>query len=409
MWKAPVRANQNSGISWKEEDVLRRMETLALTPFKVVIDGIKETGGNAFRLCYQCGLCEAVCPWNRVRNFSVRTMIHQAQFGVVDFESEDLWLCATCGACVERCPRGVAIIDIMRAMRRLLVPDGVVPASIPNLRGVMTSIASVGNPWGQEPADRANWAKDLGVKEFTEDTELLYFPCCYPSYDPRLRKVAAATAHILNRAGVDFGILGSKESCCGESLRKAGNEALFRRLAKENIKTFIDHGVKKILVSSPHCYHTFKNEYSEFKVNFEVVHVSQYLFELINEGRLELTQEYGKRVTYHDPCYLGRHNGIYDEPREVLKKIPGLELIEMADTREDSLCCGMGGGRIWMETAKGERFSDLRLEQADEVGAEVLVTCCPYCITQFEDSRLTLKDSEAIQIKDITEVLQEVI
>jgi Fe-S oxidoreductase len=192
-------------------------------------------------------------------------------------------------------------------------------------------------------------------------------------------------------------------------VRVYAKRALFKRLARENIKTFIENGVKKILVSSPHCYHTFKNEYPEFKVNFEVVHISQYLFQLINEGRLKLTKEYGKKVTYHDPCYLGRHNGIYDEPREALRNVPGLELVEMADSREDSLCCGMGGGRIWMETAKGERFSDLRLQQAIGVGAEVLVTSCPYCITQFEDSRLTLKDSEVIQIKDITEILQEVI
>ena len=385
------------------------MEILPLEPFKAVIDGLKEEGGDAFKFCYQCGKCETVCPWNRVRKFFVRRIINQAKFGVVPFESEDIWLCATCGRCPQRCPRGVEIIDVMRAMRRLLVPDGVVPASIPSLRSVMTSLASVGNPWGQEPKDRANWAKDLGVKEFGEDTELLYFPCCYPSYDPRLRKVAQATADILNKAGVDFGVLGPKENCCGESVRKAGNEALFKRLARENIKTFIENGVKKILVSSPHCYHTFKNEYPEFKVNFEVVHISQYLFQLVNEGRLQITKEYGKKVTYHDPCYLGRHNGIYDEPRGVLKKIPGLELIEMPESREDSLCCGMGGGRVWMETEKHERFSTLRVEQAIGVGAEVLATSCPYCITALEDSRLTLKDSEVIQIKDITEILQEVI
>jgi len=385
------------------------METVALAPFKVVIDGIKEAGGEAFKFCYQCGICDTACPWNRVRSFFLRRMINQAKFGVVPFESEDIWLCATCRRCVQQCPRGVEIIDVMRAMRRLLVPDGVVPASIPNLRSVMTSYASVGNPWGQEPKDRANWAKGLSVKEFTEGTETLYFPCCYPSYEPRLRKVAQATANILNKAGVDFGILGSKEVCCGESIRKAGNETLFKRLARENIKTFIESGVKQILVASPHCYHTFKNEYAEFKVNFEVVHVSQYLFQLLNEGRLKITKEYGKKITYHDPCYLGRHNGIYDEPREVLRKIPGLELVEMAESREESLCCGMGGGRIWMETPKAERFSNLRLQQAIGVGAEELVTSCPYCITQFEDSRLSLKDSGVLQIKDITEVLQEVI
>jgi Fe-S oxidoreductase len=385
------------------------METVPLSPFKVVIDGIKESGGEADKFCYQCGKCDTVCPWNRVRKFFVRRMINQAKFGVVPFESEDLWLCSTCRNCVQRCPRGVEIIDVMRAMRRILVPDGVVPASIPNLRGVMTSIASVGNPSRQEPEIRANWAKDLSVKEFTETTETLYFPCCYPSYDPRLKKVAQATANILNQAGVDYGILGSKESCCGESVRKAGNEQLFKRLARENIKTFVENGVKRILASSPHCYHTFKNEYPEFKVNFEVVHVTQYLFELMNKGTLKPTKEYGRKVAYHDPCYLGRHNGIYDEPREVLKKIPGLELVELPESRENSLCCGMGGGRIWMETAKGERFSDLRLQQAIGVGAEVLVTSCPYCIAQFEDSRLTLKDSEAIQIKDVTEIVQEVI
>jgi len=385
------------------------MEIIPLEPFKMVIDGIKESGGDADKFCYQCGKCDTVCPWNNVRKFYVRKLINQSKFGVVPFESEDIWLCTTCGHCVQACPRGVEIIDVMRAVRRLMVPDGVVPASIPNLRSVMTSLASVGNPWGQEPKDRANWANDLGVKEFDETTEILYFPCCYPSYDPRLRKVAQATVSILNKAGVNFGILGSKELCCGESVRKAGNEALFKRLAKENIKTFIDSGVKKILVASPHCYHTFKNEYPEFKVNFEVVHISQFLYQLVNEGRLKITRDYKKKVTYHDPCYLGRHNGIYDEPRNVLSKIPGLELKEMAETREKSLCCGMGGSRVWMETAKNERFSDIRLKQALDVGAEVLATACPYCITQFEDGKLSLKDNSTLQIMDITEILQEVI
>ena len=385
------------------------MEIIPLEPFKMVVDGIKESGGDADKFCYQCGRCDTVCPWNNVRNFYVRKLINQSKFGVVPFESEDIWLCTTCGRCVQSCPRGVEIIDVMRAVRRLMVPDGVVPASIPNLRSVMTSLASVGNPWGQEPKDRANWANDLGVKEFDETTEILYFPCCYPSYDPRLRKVAQATVNILNKAGVNFGILGSKELCCGESVRKAGNEALFKRLAKENIKTFVDSGVKKILVASPHCYHTFKNEYPEFKVNFEIIHISQFLFQLVREGKLKITKEYKKKVTYHDPCYLGRHNGIYDEPREVLSKIPGLVLREMAETRENSLCCGMGGSRIWMETAKNERFSDIRLKQANDVGAEVLATACPYCITQFEDSKLSMKESANLQIMDITEILQEVI
>ena len=380
------------------------METVA--PFKEAIDAIKEAGGEAFKLCYQCGLCDTVCPWNRVRKFSMRNIVRQATFGLPEIEGEDMWRCTTCGRCPQRCPRGVGTIDVSVSFRRIASEAGISPAPI---HTVNVSLAAEGNPLREAREKRADWANGLSVKMFTEGMEVLYFPGCYPSYDSRLKKVAIATANILNRAGVDFGILGSKENCCGESIRRTGDEKLFKRLARENIKTFIDNGVKKILVSSPHCYHTFTNEYTEFKANFEVVHISQYLFELINEGRLELTKEYVKKITYHDPCYLGRHNSIYDQPREVLKKVPGLELIEMADSREDSLCCGGGGGGIWMDTPKGERFSDLRLEQAVGVGAEMLVTACPYCIVNFEDSRLALKDSESLEIKDITEIIQEAI
>jgi Fe-S oxidoreductase len=300
----------------------------------------------------------------------------------------------------------VGTIEASVSLRRIAWEAGVSPAPV---HTVNVSLSSEGNPLREARDRRADWAKGLPVKEFTEGTEVLYFPCCYPSYDARTKKMAIATATILDKAGIDFGILGAKENCCGESIRKTGDEKLFRRLARQNIKAFIDNGVKKILVSSPHCYHTFKNEYPEFKVNFEVMHVSQYLFELVKQGRLKLTKEYGKKITYHDPCYLGRHNNIYDEPREVLKKVPGLELVEMVDSRADSLCCGGGGGGIWMDVPKGERFSDLRLEQAIGVGAQVLVTACPYCVTMFEDSRLTRENPDVIEVKDITEVIQEVI
>jgi Fe-S oxidoreductase len=264
-----------------------------------------------------------------------------------------------------------------------------------------------GNPLGEEREKRGDWAKGLSVNTFEEGMDLLYFSGCYLSYDPRLKKAAAATAKILNSMGVEYGILGPKENCCGESIRKTGDEELFKRLARENIKNFVENGVKKVLVSSPHCFHTFKNEYPEFMVNFDVIHVTQLLKELLDEGRLELSKEYEKKVTYHDPCYLGRHNGIYEEPRDVLRAVPGLDLVEMPDTGVDSLCCGGGGGRIWMETQKGERFSDLRLEQAMEAGAEVLVTTCPYCISNFEDSRLTLDVVEKIEVKEITEIIAE--
>ncbi len=383
------------------------MENVA--DYKEIVDVIKANGGEAFKLCFQCGLCDAVCPWNRVRTFSMRKIVREAAFGFTDIESEDIWLCTTCGRCPQQCPRDVKQIESGIALRRIATEYGVFPATAKPVRGISGSLVGEGNPLNEARKNRANWAEGLSVKTFTEGMEILYFPGCYLCYDPRLKKVARATANILNKAGVDFGILGAKENCCGESIRKTGDEEVFKRLARENIKTFIDNGVKKILVSSPHCYHTFKNEYPEFRVNFEVVHISQFLYELINEGRLKFSKAYEKKVTYHDPCYLGRHNGIYDEPREVLKKISGLDLKEMPDSLEDSLCCGGGGGRIWMETQKGQRFSDLRLEQAIGVGAEVLATSCPYCIANFEDSRLTIGVADKIEIKDITEIIQEVI
>lgn len=383
------------------------METV--TPLEEVLDLLKETGGESFKYCYQCGLCDAVCPWNRVRPFSMRKIIRQAAWGLTEIETEEIWRCTTCGRCPQRCPRGVNQIEVGVAARRIATEYGVFPAAVKPVRGISASLVGQGNPLNEEREKRADWAKGLSVQTFTEGMDVLYFVGCYFSYDPRLKKVAAATAALLNRAGVEFGILGEKENCCGESIRKTGDEEVFKRLARENIKTFIDHGVRKILVSSPHCYHTFKNEYPEFSVGFEVIHMSQYLFTLIQEGRLEMTQEVGKKVTYHDPCYLGRHNGIYEEPRGVLQGIPGLELVEMPDSFEDSLCCGGGGGRIWMETPKGERFSDLRVEQAIETGADILATSCPYCIANFEDSRLTLDVEDKIEIKDITEIILEAI
>ena len=383
------------------------METVA--PYKEIIDVIKSSGGDAFKRCFQCGLCDVVCPWNKVTKFSMRKIVREATFGLTDIETEDIWRCTTCGRCPQQCPRDVRQIDSGVALRRVATEYGVFPKPVKPVRTVNAGLVAQGNPFGEDREKRAAWAEGLSVNPFAEGMEYLYFPGCYLCYDPRSKKVAKATAGILNKAGVDYGILGSKENCCGESIRKTGDEALFKRLARENIKAFVDNGVKKIVVSSPHCLHTFKNEYPDFRVNFEVIHITQLLFHLIQEGKLEFTKEYKKKVAYHDPCYLGRHNGIFDEPRGILNKVPGLELKELPEARTDSLCCGGGGGRVWMETQKGERFSDLRMEQALAVGAEVLVTACPYCITMFEDSRLTLNVTEKIEVKDITEIVQEVI
>ena len=383
------------------------METVA--PFIEVIDEIKEAGGEVFKLCFQCGMCDVVCPWNRVRNFSMRKIIREAAFGLTEIEGENIWRCTTCGTCPQQCPRGVKQIDVSVSLRRVATEYEVFPTSVRSARTARASIISEGNPLQGEREKRADWAKELPVKLYEEGMDILYFVGCYFSYDPRMKKVAVAAANLLNKAGVNFGILGSQENCCGESIRKTGSEEVFKQLAKDNIKAFIDNGVRRILVSSPHCYHTFKNEYPEFMVNFEVVHMSQYLLESVRGGRLELRGEYLKKVTYHDPCYLGRHNEIYDEPRELLKKVNGLDLVEMEGFRKSSLCCGGGGGRIWMDTPREERFSDIRLKQASEVGARVLATSCPYCITNFEESRLNLEYEDIIEVKDITEIINDMV
>ncbi len=383
------------------------METVA--PFGEVLEEIRELGGDSYRLCFQCGKCDVVCPWNHVRQFSIRKIIREASFGLTEIESEDVWRCTTCGACLEQCPRGVNQIDLGVSLRKLATNYDVVHASAKPAKSARIRLNDDGNPLNRNRTERADWAEGLAVKPFTEETEILFFVCCYLSYDPRMKRVAKATVEILNKAGVDYGILGTQESCCGESIRKTGAEDTFKKLARGNIKTFIDNGVKKIVVSSPHCYEAFKKEYAEFMVHFEVVHITQYLLELIRDGRLTITGSFEKVVTWHDPCYLGRHNDIFDEPREILGRIPGLTLKEMASNRNNSLCCGGGGGRVWMETIKGERFSDLRVEQARTTGAEVLVTACPYCISMFEDSRLTLDAEDGLEVRDITEVIEDVI
>ncbi len=379
-----------------------------LSPYKEATEVIVEAGGEPLKLCYQCGICTGTCPWNLVRSFIVRRIIHEAQLGATDFGSEDVWTCAACGACVQSCPRGVEIIDVMRAVRRAVVNlgIGVVPDA---LRISAKNIASVGNPFGETPEKRGDWAKDLGVKRFTPGTEILYFPCCIPAYDPDVKRVSQATATILNKLGIDCGILGSEEKCCGEAIRKAGYEDVFHSLAQSNISAFNRSGVKTVVVSSPHCYHTFKNEYPELGGKFQVLHITQYLASLIEQGKLKFSKEINKRVIYSDPCYLGRHNSIYDEPRKILQNIPGLELIEFPDSREEAICCGGGGGRIWMETVKGERFSDIRVEQALEKGADIIALACPYCYLNYRDSVLTMDKSEVIQVKDISELVAEAI
>jgi len=377
----------------------------AIAPIKEVSDLIRDAGGDAFKLCFQCGLCTVSCPWNCVRSFSPHQMISQAKFGLADIEDEAWWLCSTCNMCISRCPRGVSITDIMRSVRAIMMEYQYNMAQ-PSLRSAMGSLRGNGNPWLEDREKRSAWKQDLQLEDFHQDMDLLYFPCCVPAYDPKLRSVARASAAILQAAGVRFGILGSKENCCGESVRKAGNDELFESLVKSNISAFEAEGVREVIVSSPHCYTTFKEDYPGFGAQIKVFHMTQYLADLIDRGRLKFRKELRKKVVYHDPCYLGRHNGIYDEPRKILGSIPGLEVMDEIDSRENSLCCGGGGGRIWMETKKGERFSDMLVDQAISLGADILVTACPYCLLNFMDSVVTADKGDVLEVKDISEIVQ---
>lgn len=379
-----------------------------VTPFKEIIEEIKQHGGERVKYCYQCGKCDAVCPWNRVRIFSMRKLIRESLFGLTEIEKEDIWRCTTCGRCVLMCPRDVRQIDDIVAVRRMATGYGVFVSSTKTYKQIAGYLLSKGNPFNEDPKERTKWAEGLDVKTFEEGMEVLYFTCCYLCYDPRLKNVARATVELLKKAQVNFGTLKDIETCCGESIRKTGNESVFKKLAKENIKKFVEYGVRRVVVSSPHCYYTFKNEYPSLGANFEVFHISEYLNELIRQGRLKVNKEHNAKITYHDPCYLGRHSNIFELPRDILRSVRGVEIREFPDNRLSSLCCGMGGGRIWAETEKSERFSNIRVEEAVKLGAEELITSCPYCITALEDSKLVMGYDDRLKVKDIAELINEV-
>jgi Fe-S oxidoreductase len=318
-------------------------------------------------------------------------------------EVDKIYRCVGCEACVDQCPLGVNIPNILRAARRILFDFGSYPEP---LKSVVRKTRNVGNPLGEPREKRADWTKGLDVQKYNSDMEFLYFPCCIPAYDPRAQKVAYATARILAITGITFGIIGVRENCCGETIRRVGSERFFNDLAKANITAFNDVGAHKILVTSPHCYNTFKNEYPEFGGRYEIVHTTQLFSQLIRKGKIVPQKEYRKKVVYHDSCRLGRQNGIYEEPRNMLRSIPGLELVEVEDFSHNlSLCCGAGSGGLFMDWSAGERMVDIRIKQLVDTGAEVIAVACPYCLNMFEETIKSMNMN--IQVMDVTEILYE--
>jgi len=377
------------------------------------IDAVTVSRLKTLSYCYQCGVCSGSCPLSSITSFRPRAFMSRLGEALASLESgtpddsisELLWHCTTCNACVRRCPEGVRPPDIIISYRSRMVENGQIPQAVSD---TLNHIYKRSNPWGSPRTERANWAKDLKIKPMAKGTKFLYYVGCAPSYDPRNQRVAKALVNILNSAGVDFGILGNDERCCGDSARRLGEEGLFQFLAEENSKIFQELRAERVVTTSPHCYHVFKNEYPEVQPDFrmkEVLHYSQLLEMLLQPGKLAFSEGPALRVTYHDPCYLGRHNGIYEPPRAVLNALPGIELVEMKRNRERSFCCGGGGGRMWVETREDERLSEIRLKEALATDAQFLITACPFCTINFEEAVGTLNAQDSIQVVDLAELV----
>ncbi len=362
---------------------------------------IELTGGEASR-CYQCGTCTATCPWGLVKDetVSVREFIRRVQLGLTSTEA--LWLCTTCAKCEAYCPRGVDIAEIFRALRAVAWEQREAPEGLPSL---LWSVYWNDNPWEQPPSQRAQWAADLDLPRFDPvEHEILFYVGSTAAYDRRTQSVARALVCALRAAGVAFGVLGNDEPPSGADVFDVGHRPFFEEIAETSAQVFREHGVTRLVTTSPHAYDVFKNHYPAVGDDFEPLHYTQFLAELLDAGRLSLDTPVDLTVAFHDPCYLARHNAETKAPRRVLGAVPGLRLVEMESAGVDTLCCGGGGGRMWQETAAGERFADLRVEEARAAEVDVLATACPYCIACLEDS-LKARGVENLRVLDVAEIV----
>ena len=381
--------------------------------------------------CTECGRCQDVCPAaNTGKSLNPRQVVHDMKVNLLrnapalkrgagdllpligaqgegSVREDALWSCTTCGACVEACPVLIEQMPKIVKMRRNLVEThSRFPEELLNL---FENVEQRSNPWGIAPSERAKWASALPVKPFVKgETEYLLYVGCAGAFDARNKSVAVALAQVLNAAGVSWGILGKEEKCCGDSLRRLGNEYVFDRIARENVAQFKEKGVTKIIAQCPHCFHTLKNDYRQFGADFEVVHHSEFLAGLLQTGKLPRVTAPGAagRTVLHDSCYLGRHNGVYAAPRAVIAAATGTAPGELPRHGNNSFCCGAGGGRMWMEETSGERINLTRVKEALQEKPDTVCVSCPYCLTMFEDG---LKDlgADRVKVKDIAEVLAD--
>lgn len=318
-----------------------------------------------------------------------------------------IWSCTTCRSCSEQCPVMIEHVDKIVDMRRhLVMTRNEMPKE---LAKTLANLESKSNPWGMASGKRGDWAKGLNIPTVDEkpDAEWLYYVGCAGSFDDRAKKIAVATVQVLKAAGVSFAIFGKKEKCNGDLARRSGQEYLFQEQAKANIEMFNDAHVKRIITTCPHCFNTIKNEYPQLGGKFEVVHHSEFIAKLVDDGKLSFTDGEHQKIVFHDSCYMGRYNEVYDEPRNVLKAIPGVELVEMDRSKKLGMCCGAGGARMWMEEKMGTRVNNLRVEQAMETKPEVIASSCPFCMTMLSDGVKAKDLADTVQTKDIAEIVAE--
>ncbi len=321
-------------------------------------------------------------------------------------QEEAIWDCLTCGACVQECPVGVEHVDTIVDVRRHLVME---QASMPETAmNALLSMEQRGHPWRGTTYTRTDWAEGLDVRTLADhpDAELLFWVGCTAALERRSQAVARSMVSVLNRAGVDFAILGSEETCTGDPARRMGNEYLYQVLARRNIDTLDRYKVKRVVAICPHCFNTMKNEYPHLGGEYEVMHYSELISELIDQGKIRPVATIDATVAYHDSCYLGRHNGVYDAPRKIAQAVPGLHLVEMERRRERGFCCGAGGGHMWVEESRGPRVNHARTEQFLETGADTVGVSCPFCLQMFEEGIGSVSDGGQ-QARDLLEILDE--
>ena len=360
--------------------------------------------------CIQCGKCTGGCPVSPKSALNPRALIYQMLLGE-SFEvvsRSELWDCTTCSTCGLRCPKGVKAVDLIINLREQWIESGKIPTT---LRAPLTATLNQGNPLVLPREDRSLWADGLQVKNIAgggESAEVAAFICCENAYDPRVQPVPRALVKVLRAAQVDVGTLGLDEQCCGSEIRRLGEAGLFEYLRDDNLDKIRSAGVKKMVTTSPHCFNVFKNEYTG--ADFAVEHYTQILARLVQERRLKFTGKFQATVTYQDPCFLGKQNGVYDEPRTILKSIPGVKLVEMDRSRERSQCCEGGGGRMWLEGTNNQvRLANDRIEQALETGATVLATACPFCFLTLSDAVLATEHENDLRVMDILQIAEAAI